>query len=116
MHLRTIKMLSSSFSVIQIPLNRPLQPILKLCLRQPSQLPMDFGRINGVTQIMPLTVFHKDNQVFRFPKLMTDQSHDIDVSHLIVTADIVDLSDTPLMQNQINRPAVIVHIEPVTDI
>ena len=66
---------------------------------------------------MTLAVGNVCNQVFglcRGPG--ADVLHNIDVAHLVVVADIVNLDHAAIMNNQVNVLAVFLHIESVTDI
>ena len=45
-----------------------------------------------------------------------DGFNNVNVRFFIVTADVVDLADPTVFEDHINRLAVIVNIEPVTDI
>ena len=65
---------------------------------------------------MSLAVRDISDQALRFSQLCTDQFHDIDIAHLVVTADIVDLTDTSSAKDQIDRFAVVLHIQPVSDV
>ena len=70
--------------------------VLKLGLRQPTQLIVNLGRINGITHIMTLTVANMGNQALRLAQLLTDDFHNLDVLLFIMTADIVDFAHTTL--------------------
>ena len=47
---------------------------------------------------------------------MYNQLDDINVLHFIVAADVVDLTDAPLVDDQIYRLTMILHIQPIADI
>ena len=53
---------------------------------------------------------------FVFAKFFDDQLNDVNVSHLVMAADIVNLTDPAISYDQINSLAVIFNIEPVADI
>ena len=65
---------------------------------------------------MSFPVFHVGDQAFRLAQFFADQLHDVDVAHLIMSADVIDFSDASVMDHQINRFAVVFHIQPVTDV
>ena len=103
-------------TVIEIPLDRLLDAVLELGLRQPAQLIVDLSRVDGVTHIMTLTVANMGNQTLRLTQLFADDLYNLDVLLLVVTADIVDLANTTLVDNQVDSLAVVFHIQPVADI
>ena len=90
-------------TVIKVPLNSLLDAVLKLGLRQPAQLVVDFCRIDGIPHIMTLTVANMGDQAFRLAQLLADNLHNLNVLLFIVTTDVVDFTNTPLVDNQINQ-------------
>ena len=56
------------------------------------------------------------DQALRLAQLLADNLHDLNILLLVVTADVVDFTNTTLVDNQINGLAVIFHIQPVTDV
>ena len=89
-------------TVIEIPLDRLLDAVLELGLRQPAQLIVDLSRVDGVTHIMTLTVANMGNQTLRLTQLFADDLYNLDVLLLVVTADIVDLANTTLVDNPVS--------------
>lgn len=87
-------MMVSSLTVIEIPLNGLLNAVLKLGLRQPAQLIVDFGQVNGITHIMTATITNMSDQAFRLAQLLADNLHDLNILLLVVTADVVDFTNT----------------------
>ena len=77
---------------------------------------MDLRRIDRIPHIMPFAISDKSDQALRLPKFLTDEFHNIDVPHLIVSADIIDLSDASLVYDKVNSLAVIFDIQPVADV
>ena len=65
---------------------------------------------------MALPVCHKGNEALRLAQGIADDFHNVDVSHLIVAADVVDLAHTALVEDQVDSLAVVLHIQPVPDI
>ena len=47
---------------------------------------------------------------------MTNQLHNVDIPHFIMSADIVNLADRPALENQVNGAAVVSHVEPVAHV
>ena len=102
--------------MIQIPLDGQADTIFKHRLRQPAQLVVDLGRIDGIAHIVSFSVLHMLDQALRLTEIFTDEFHDIDIFHLVVSADVVDFADGSVAQDQINRLTVILDIQPVAHI
>ena len=77
---------------------------------------MDFCRINRVAAVVAFSVRDIRDEILRFPELLTNELYDIDISHLIVSADIVDLAHAAVRKDEVNRLAMILHIEPIAHI
>ena len=77
---------------------------------------MDLGRVDGVTHVVALAVGNMGDQAFRLAQLLTDELDDIDVLHLVVAADVVNLTDTSFVDDQVDGLAVVLYIQPVADI
>ena len=65
---------------------------------------------------MAFAILYICDEALRFSQRLTDELHDIDITHLIVPADIIHLAHTAMLQNEIDGLAVILHIQPVTHI
>ena len=65
---------------------------------------------------MTLPVGDIGDQALGFPQGLADDLDDIDVAHLVMAANVVDLAHPALMDNQVNGFAVILHIQPVPDV
>ena len=102
--------------VIEIPVDRLLNAVLEHGLREPAQLAVDLGGIYGVALIMALAVCHVSDQALRLSEFLADELDDINVAHFIVSTDIVDFTDTSSAEDQIDRFAVILYIQPVSHI
>ena len=100
--------------VFQIPGNGLLDAVGKLGLRQPAQLGMDLGGVDGIAHIVALPVCHIGDQALRLAQGLANDLDDVDILHLVVAADVVDLAHTALVDDQIDGLAVIFHIKPVT--
>ena len=77
---------------------------------------MDLGRVDGVAHVMSFTVCYVSDQAFRFAKLLADDLDNVDVFHLVVSAYVVNLTDTALVDDQVDGTAVVLNIQPVADI
>ena len=100
----------------QIPVDGLVDAIGELCLRQPAQLVVDLGGVDGVAHIVSLAVGDVGDEALRLAQLLADQLHDVDVPHLVVTADVVDLAHPAITEDEVDGLAVILHIQPVADI
>ena len=65
---------------------------------------------------MPLAIRHISDQTLRLTKLFTDDLYNINIFHLIVSANVVNLSHTSFVDDKVNGLAVVFHVEPVADI
>ena len=77
---------------------------------------MDLGGIDGIAHIVSLPVGDMGNETFGLSQSFADQLHNVDVAHLIVAADVVNLAHPAVMENPVDGLAVILHIQPVPDI
>ena len=50
------------------------------------------------------------DQRFRLVQLPADQLHDVDVTHLVMSTNVVDFTSPALVDDEINRLAMILHI------
>ena len=100
----------------QIPVDGLVNTIGEFCLRQPPQLVVNLGGIDGVAHIVSLAVGDVGDQTLRLAQLLADQSYDVDVPHLIVAADVVDLAHPSVADDEVDGLAVILHIQPVPDV
>ena len=103
-------------AVLEVPLDRLLDAVLELRLRLPAELRVDLRRVDGVTAVMALAVGDVLDEAFGLAELFEDSLDDVDVGTLIVAADVVDLADAALLQDQVNRMAVVLDVEPVADV
>ena len=53
---------------------------------------MDLHRVDGVAHIVALAVGNVGDEVLWLTQLLADELHDVDVAHLVVPADVVDLA------------------------
>ena len=103
-------------TVLEVPLDRLLDAVLEFRLRLPAEFRVDLRRGDGVAAVMPLAVGDVLDEVFGLAELLEDGLDDVDVGALIVTADVVDLADATLLQDQVDGMAVILNVEPVANI
>lgn len=103
-------------AVVEVPFNRLLYPVFKLCFGEPAELGMYLRRVNGISHIVTLAVGDVGDEGFRFAELFTNQLDDVNVLHLVMPADVVNLSDAPVVDNHVNRLAVILDVKPIADV
>ena len=77
---------------------------------------MDLGRVDSVTHIVALAVGNMGDEAFRLAQFFADQLHDVDVAHLVVSADVVNLTDASLVDDEVDGLAVVLYVQPVADI
>ena len=65
---------------------------------------------------MPLAVSHMGNQGLRLAQLPADDFHNLNILFLVVTAYIIDLANPALVNNQVNSLAVVLYIQPITNL
>ena len=103
-------------TVLEVPLDGLLDAVLELRLRLPAELCVDLRRVDGVAAVVALAVGDVLDEVFGLAELLEDGLDHVDVGALIVAADVVDLADASLLQDQVDGMAVILDVEPVADV
>ena len=103
-------------TVLEVPLDGLLDAVLELRLRLPTELRVDLRRVDGVAAVVALAVGDVLDEVFGLAELLEDGLDDVDVGALIVAADVVDLADASLLQDEVDGTAVVLDIEPVADV
>ena len=109
------------FLVLEIPLYRFFDTLLKLERWLPAEFLLELARIDGVTHIVPLSVCYISNQIQVSTLRATEQSihgldyhlDDIDVLPLVETADVVSLGNLTLVENHIDGTGMVYYIQPV---
>ena len=112
------------FLVIEIPLHRFFNPLLKLERWLPSQFLLQLSRVDGITHIMTLSISNVSYQIQVSTLRATEQSihgldnhlDDIDVLPLVETADVVSLGNLILVENHIDDTGMIYYIQPVAHV
>ena len=93
-----------------------LDTVCKFGFWQPAQFVVDLGWINSITHVMTLAVCYVCDQALWFSKFFADDLNDVDVFHFVVSAYIVNLTNTSFVDDQVDSAAVILNIQPVTNI
>lgn len=102
--------------MVQVPLDGLLDAVGKFRFRQPAQFFVDFRRVNGVAAVMAFTVRDMVDEAFWFAQFFANQFDDVDISHFIMAADVINFADTALLEDEVDGPAMVFDIEPVADI
>ena len=63
---------------------------------------MDLRGIDGIAQVITLAVGNISDQILGIAELLDDPLHDVYIRHLIVTAHIIYLADSSLVDDQID--------------
>ena len=77
---------------------------------------MNLRRVDRIATVVPLAIGNVRDQTFRLAELFADDLDDVDVSHFVMTADVVHLSDASFVNDQIDRATVIFNIKPVANV
>ena len=103
-------------AVLEVPLDRLLDAVLEFRLRLPAELRVDLRRVDGIAAVVALAVGDVLDEVFGLAELLEDGLDYVDVGALIMAADVVDLADAALLQDQVDGMAVVLDVEPVADV
>ena len=93
--------------IVQIPVDRLTNAGVKVVFRLPAKLRLDLGRIDRITAVMTRTILDVTDQAFRLVQRFQDGFNNLQVGPLIVSADVVNLTDASLVENQIDRLTMI---------
>ena len=112
------------FLVVQVPAYRLLDTFFKLQARFPAQFFLQLRRVDGITHVVAQTVGYVGNQVHVFTLLAAQQTvyrvdyhlDDVNVLPLIETADVIGFCRLTVVENHVNSPRMIHHIQPVAHV
>ena len=111
--------------MLKVPGHRLANPCLEGLRRLPAELTLDLNRVDRVTPVVARSVAHIGHLLEVAPairarvhlvKERTDTPHDLDVRFLVPATDVVDLTQLTCLKDTADRAAVILNIEPVTDL
>ena len=110
--------------IVEIPANGLLDTFLELEAGLPTQLTLQLGAVNSISQIMTGTVGDVGNQIHigtlgttqQTVYRLNDDLDDVNVLPFIETADIVGLGHLALMENEVNGTGVILDKQPVAHV
>ena len=107
--------------VVQIPADGLLYALLELQRRLPSQLLLDLGAVDGIAHVVTGTVSHEGDEV-QVRSLGTAQKpvdcldyhlDKVDILPLVEATDVVRVGHLALVEDQVDGPRVVLHVEPV---
>ena len=103
-------------TVVEIPLDRFLDPVVEFRRWCPAELIGDFRWVDRIALVMAGAVGDVIDQGFGLAELAQDRLDDLEIGALVVAADVVDLTDTAFSNDQVDRRAMVLDIEPVADV
>src|SRR2546425_12440475 len=98
--------------VLPVPVHRDLQGRVQRMLRRPPQ-PSDLVAVQGIAAVMAGAVCDVPDQRQRLPEQFEDCLGYLLVGRLVASPNVIDLTRRALAEDQIDRPAMILHIEPI---
>ena len=112
------------FLMLNIPPDCPFDAFLKLEGWLPAKFVLEFGRVDGISNIVPGTVLDKSDEAEALTYWSSEKSiyrldhnlYEINILPFVETSDIVCVSRFPFVEDQIYSSGVIFYIKPVTDI
>lgn len=100
----------------KIPFHRLPDARVEIIFGLPSQLARELGRIDGIAPVVARTVGDEGNQALRLAQNLQNRLDDVQIRPLVMAADVIDLPRPALMQNEIDGGAVVIDMQPVTDV
>ena len=112
------------FLIIQVPANGLLNAFLKLQAWFPTEFSLQFGRVDGIAEIMTGTVGNVGYQVQTVPLWIAKQTvnglddnlYDVDVFPLVETANVVCLVYLAVVEYNVDGTGMVNNIEPVAHV
>ena len=105
--------------VSTVPIHRGFHSLVKCHRRAPSQFGFYFGVVNGISEIMPLTIRDKCNHVGRVQicvNAFTYCCNYVKIVLFAISTHIIRLPVLSVKENILNGCAVITDEEPISDI
>src|SRR5262245_55188480 len=84
--------------------------------RLPSQFSLNLRGVDGITAIVPRAILDVLDELVAFAQRGQHETSDFHVGLFVVAADVVDLSRYTAVKHDIDRPAVIFHMQPVANV
>ena len=77
---------------------------------------MNLCRIDCVTHIVSCTVLNVCDKILALAKLLQNDLYNVDISHFVVSTDVVNLANSTLVNNKVDSTAVVLNVEPVANV
>src|SRR5450756_1349863 len=94
--------------IFAIPRDGPLQSLIETDLGPPAQFPFQLFTVDGIAQVVPLTIAHELNERFGAAQGGENQLRHLEVALLASPADVVNLAFAPALQHRVQGGAVTV--------
>src|ERR1041385_6321688 len=108
----------------QIPVHRLFDTVLKIHLRSPANFVSNFRTVYGIASIMPRPIGHGADMLLKLVQVRptalrncrTNRMNNVEIGAFFPGADVVKRTDLPFFKYIKNCPAVILYVEPVTNL
>ena len=77
---------------------------------------MNLRGVDRVTHIVTFAVGNERDKAFGFAEFLTDQFDDVDILHFVMPADVVHFAHFALVDNEVDRFAMILDVQPVANV
>ena len=110
--------------IVQVPADGLLYALFKLQARLPAQLALQLAAVDGIAEVVSGTVGDVGDEIHVLALLTSEQpvdgidqhAYDVDVLPLVEAADVVSLGNHPLMEDEVDSPRMVFHVEPVAHV
>ena len=112
-------------AVVQVPEDGLADASLEGFLRLPAELALYLARVDGVATVVAWAIGDKGNLFFvlhavfpgaEFVEETAKRADDVDICPLAVSPNVIGLTRTPLSKNSQQSAAVVLNVEPVSDV
>ncbi len=100
--------------IVTIPEDRISKTGFKRMSWYPAQFSVNLGGIDCVAAIVAKPVFNVRNIAFVHTQLGENELGNLHVRSLVVPTDVINLPLPAAMENKIDRPAMIFHLQPIS--
>src|ERR1022692_1417533 len=99
--------------IFAIPGDGLLQSLIETNLGPPAQFSFQLFAVDGVAQVVSLTIAHELNERFGAAQGGKNQLGHLEVALLASSTDVVNLAFAPALQHRVQGSAVIADMDPV---
>src|SRR6476646_6702601 len=100
-------------AIVQVPIDRSGDSFAGGVKGVPLQFSFRVAGIDRVTAIVSEPIGHEGNQAVRFSQSIENQPNDLQVDHLAVASDVVDLARLSLEEDRDQGGTMVFHVNPV---